>query len=331
MIAHDPLHKAGRAALPHPASTLGKNAQAHERIGMTDTSRRKPSRKVAPHTAPRQVVTLAATAKDRAPQIPHCPAEGAQRRAIHGHPVIAEVTQQDRAQVRSLFPNGCMHASPQLFFQGPQLGLPPLPHRLSQYREMPLPGFPATVRKAQEVERLRWAVATVSSILFRISAELNDSRFVGMQLEAKARESLAQFCQKLLCFPTMFETRDKIVSKTDEDRLSARLLSSPSLDPKVECVVEIDVRQQRADTAALNRSYLTLHSLALFQHARLEPFLDQAHDASVGYAVLNKLHQPSLIESVGGRNRSWSSSLCGASLELPLSRQCPHRVGVDPC
>ena len=42
MIAHDPLHRSGRAALPHPAPTLGDDAQAHEGIRMTDTSRRKP-------------------------------------------------------------------------------------------------------------------------------------------------------------------------------------------------------------------------------------------------------------------------------------------------
>src|SRR5215470_61282 len=47
--------------------------------------------------------------------------------------------------------------------------------------------------------------------------------------------------------------------------------------------------------------------------------------------MLHELHQPAFIEVVAGRNRSWSGSLCGASLELPLSRQCPHRVGVVPC
>jgi hypothetical protein len=110
MIAHDPLHRSGRAELPHPAPTLGEDAQTHERIRMTDASRGKPSRNIAPHAAPRQMVTLAATAQHRPPQVTHRPAKSAQRRAIHGHSVIAEVTQQDRAQVRSLFPNGRVHA-----------------------------------------------------------------------------------------------------------------------------------------------------------------------------------------------------------------------------
>src|ERR1700722_16070761 len=90
-IAHDPLHRSGQAELPHPAPTLGEDAQAHERIRMTNTSRWEPSRKIAPHAAPRQVVTLTATAQDRPPQITHGFAKSAQGRAVHGHPVIAEV------------------------------------------------------------------------------------------------------------------------------------------------------------------------------------------------------------------------------------------------
>ena len=206
---------------------------------MTDPSRRKPARKVAPHAAPRQVITLAATAQHRPPQITDCFAKRTQCRAVHGHTVILEVAQQDRAQVRSLFPNGRVHAMLQFLLQGPQLGLPPLPHRLSQYREVPLPSFPATVRKTQEVERPRFAATPVPSIVLRIAAKLDDSRLVGMQLEAKPRESLAQFCQKLLGFPTMLKARHEVVSKTDEDHLSTRLLLSPLPDPEVECVVEI--------------------------------------------------------------------------------------------
>jgi hypothetical protein len=52
MIAHDPFQ------LPHPAPTLGEDAQAHERIRMTDTSRSKPLRNMALYAAPRQLVTL---------------------------------------------------------------------------------------------------------------------------------------------------------------------------------------------------------------------------------------------------------------------------------
>src|SRR5438046_9716081 len=36
MIAHDLLHRSGRAELPHPAPTLGEDAQADKRIRMTN-------------------------------------------------------------------------------------------------------------------------------------------------------------------------------------------------------------------------------------------------------------------------------------------------------
>jgi hypothetical protein len=145
-----PFLRSGRAELPHPAPTLGDNAQAHDRIRMTNLSRREPFRDVPLQAAPRQVVTLAATAQDRPPQIAHCLAKSGQRAAIHGHSVIGEMTQQDRAQVCLLFPNGGVHALPQFFLQSPQLSLPPPTHRLSPYREMSLSGFPATLRKAQQ-------------------------------------------------------------------------------------------------------------------------------------------------------------------------------------
>ena len=43
MIAHNPLHGSGQAALPHPALALGKDAHAAQRIGMTDGRHRQPA------------------------------------------------------------------------------------------------------------------------------------------------------------------------------------------------------------------------------------------------------------------------------------------------
>src|SRR5262245_50689546 len=121
----------------------------------------------------------------------------------------------------------------------------------------------------------------------------------------------------------MLESSHEVISKTHEDYLAACLLLSPLLDPEVENMVEIDVRQQRTNAPALNSPYLTLDSLALLQHARPEPFLDQAHDAPVGYAVLDKLQQPSLIESV--------VKLSDVGIEHPVhfSRTNPDRQRIQ--
>jgi len=71
--------------------------------------------------------------------------------------------------------------------------------------------FSATVREAQKVERRRFAVATGSPISFRIAAELDDPRFVGMQVQPELREALAQFCQKLLCLRTILKADDEVI------------------------------------------------------------------------------------------------------------------------
>ena len=98
----------------------------------------------------------------------------------------------------------------------------------------------------------------------------------------------------------MLESSHEVIGKANEDDLSACVPLSPLPNPEIECVVEIDIRQQRANTATLNCPYLAFHPFALFQHAGFEPFLNQAHDAPIGYAVLDKFHQPPLIESVIG-------------------------------
>src|SRR5438876_11039930 len=99
MIAHDPLHRSGRAALPHPAPALGKYAQSHEGLRMADTRNRKPPGDQSRHSDPGQMVSLAATAQHRPPQETYSLAEGKQGRAIHGDGVVASVAEYDRAQV----------------------------------------------------------------------------------------------------------------------------------------------------------------------------------------------------------------------------------------
>ena len=227
MIAHDPLHRSGRAELPHPAPTLGEDAKTLARIRMTDSSRRKPPYDKSTHTAPRQMVALASASQDRLPEARYCATERAQRRDIHGHSVVAKVPEKNRTQIGSLFLNRRVQASSQFLFQGSQLGLPSLPHRLSQYRKVSLPGFPAGVRKPQEVKRLRFAVPTLAPIRFRITPELDDARFVSVQRQSEPREPFTQFSMEPFRVVTMLKSHNEVVRKTNENHFSARLLLSP--------------------------------------------------------------------------------------------------------
>ena len=97
MVTHNPLHRSGRAALPHPAPTWGDDAEANEWVGMPDADGRQPPVDVSGHPVPGHGVPTATATQDLPPQPPHGPAEGAESGTVHGHAVIAAVTENDRS------------------------------------------------------------------------------------------------------------------------------------------------------------------------------------------------------------------------------------------
>src|SRR5437879_10520523 len=56
--------------------------------------------------------------------------------------------------------------------------------------------------------------------------------------------------------------------------------------------MEINVGQQRRGTAALGRPFLHTYPFPILQHASIQPFLDEPHDAPVCDPVLDEFHQP---------------------------------------
>jgi hypothetical protein len=68
MIAHNPLHGSGQAALPHPALALGEYVHATQRIGMTDGRQRQPAMDETPHAVPQDTAILAAPRQRAMPE-----------------------------------------------------------------------------------------------------------------------------------------------------------------------------------------------------------------------------------------------------------------------
>ncbi len=91
MIAQDPLHRSGRAALLHPAPTWDDNAEADERVGMTDAGGRKPPGDVPRHPAPREALGLAATQEHAMRQPAHFLMEELDGRAVPRHAEVPDV------------------------------------------------------------------------------------------------------------------------------------------------------------------------------------------------------------------------------------------------
>jgi hypothetical protein len=188
MVTHGPLHRAGRAGLLHPAPTLGGDEQALVGPGLTDAGRREPLRRQACPTTNREPSLLAPTAEALPPSPGHGVTEGREGRSVSRYPIVAVVPEQDHAQVGSLFRDGLVEAAAEFVSDLFQLRLPPFSHRLPQHRELPLPGIPADVREAEEVEGQGLPVPAIASVLLREAAELDQA----VSLGCSSRPNLAK-------------------------------------------------------------------------------------------------------------------------------------------
>jgi hypothetical protein len=174
MITHNPLRGSGRAALPHPARALGKNAHAAQGIGMTDRRQRQPAVDEAPHAIPKDAAVLAAPRQRAMPEPPDLEPKDPQRVLVQGHSVIADVSTHHRLQPLALFGDGFVHAPLKLGFHLVQLRLQSLAYRLPQHRKPSItPLLYADMRKAQEVERLRFPFSTPRPAVARIAHPAN--------------------------------------------------------------------------------------------------------------------------------------------------------------
>lgn len=165
MVAHDPLHRSGRAAclrrrgrqaFPHPAPASGDDAKAAQRTGVTDARKGQPAVNEPQHAVPKHPAVLAASRQRAMPETTHFEPKPAERFGVRRDPVVTDVSPDYRAQPLAHFRNGVVHASLEFGLDLAQLGLQPLANRLPQHREASItPHLPADVGEAEEVERLR--------------------------------------------------------------------------------------------------------------------------------------------------------------------------------
>src|SRR5690606_3826699 len=106
MIAHSPLHRSRRAALPHRAPALGDDAKPLRRPGVADARGGKPAGDVAVETFPGWRMAVATSPECSSPMPPELVAEALQCCPVAGHAVVADVTGQDGAQILPLLGDG---------------------------------------------------------------------------------------------------------------------------------------------------------------------------------------------------------------------------------
>src|SRR5437763_7277594 len=81
-----------------------------------------------------------------------------------------------------------------------------------------------------------------------------------MQFQVELPHSFREFRPELFGIRFALESNHDIVSESHDDNIAVRPLLTPHLDPQVEHVMKIDVRQKRRSTSALDRKSTRLNS-----------------------------------------------------------------------
>ena len=141
--------------------------------------------------------------------------------------------------------DGLIAASQQLAPEGVKLC--PRPLRVGNPLELktPRPALPADMREAQKPQRLRLAETPLLTLLGGEPPKPDQSRLLGVQLQAELREPVAKIRPEPLGVVPMLESHHEVVSKTRDDDVTARVPAPPLVSPQVEDVVQVDVRQER--------------------------------------------------------------------------------------
>src|SRR5262245_49543066 len=195
-------------------------------------------------------------------------------------------------------PDGPVHPLPQGLFDLLQLLAEPLGDRLAPDRKLARPRLTAYVRQAEKVEGLRFPLATPLAPFMCPTPKLNEACLVRVQFEVKPVEACPQVAQKLLGIVFVLEADNEIVTVPHDTDIAPCVLATPLRSPEVKDIVEIEIRKQRACTAPLGRPFLLLSPVPILQHARLEPLAHVTDNALVPNPVLDKLHQPFVVNRI---------------------------------
>ena len=159
----------------------------------------EPSGSEAVHPLPVHTAALAAAPECSMPMPCDLVAEGRHRFDVAGHGVVGEMSSHHACQPAPLLGDGLMPAPPQLVLDLLELRPHPFCDRDAPQPEPPVPGLPADMREAQEIERLRLPDRPAAERRWAANRPNSISRVLsGMQLQPELREPLAQIVQEPL-------------------------------------------------------------------------------------------------------------------------------------
>jgi hypothetical protein len=213
---------------------------------MADVGRRKPIADESLHSFPQNATMLASPTQSAMPEVAHGETKVIQSMPIAWNSEVTEMPAHHRLQPLADFRNR-VHTSPQLDLHQLQLGLHARANRLPKHQKPSLLRLPANMLEAEKIEGLRLAQSGALSVGRRVASELDQARLFRVQFQLEFRHAFDEFFPELFGFRLELESKHDVIGIAQDDDISLRSSLSPCLDPEIEDVMEVDVRQQRGD------------------------------------------------------------------------------------
>jgi hypothetical protein len=208
-------------------------------------SRRKPATDEPFHSLPLDATVLASPAQSAMPEVRDRVTKVGQSVPVARHSEVSDMPAHNGLQPFADFWNRVVHTPPQADLYLLQLGPHTLANRLPKNHEPSLLRLSADVRKAEEVEGLWLAQTSTLSVLRRVASELDQPRLLRVQFQLELLHSFFQFRPEPFGIVLELEPNHDVVGVTHHDHVAVRTLLPPCLDPEIEDVMEVDIRQQR--------------------------------------------------------------------------------------
>jgi hypothetical protein len=122
-----------------------------------------------------------------------------------------------------------------------------------------------------------------------------------VEQQAELGQPFLEGHRHLPCVYFLLESHDEVVSITDDRNSTARMSTTPLVNPEIENVVREDVGEERADSRPLRRTLGRLVFLTALEDASLQPLPDEPEDSGVGDPVRQHPQQPFVVNRVKGR------------------------------
>lgn len=188
----------------------------------------------------------------------------------------------------------------QFYFKLHKFGSHSLANDVPEHHILPILGLTADVGKAKKIERLRLSFTLAFAIVGRKPPKFNQPCLVLMEFQAKPHKTFTKVSQEPFGILPVLEAKHEVIAEPDDDHIATGMSGPPLVRPQIKHIVQIDVREQRADTSPLGYTFLATRHNTLLKHACVEPLLNVSLDALVRNPVLNELHQPLVVDGIKG-------------------------------